>query len=141
MLFIILQFYSTQTSKYDEVPNPYMAIEKKNDHPEDFLSNQNLLSELRAHMDVYIQIKMPSRALKMLLLNRDQLKRNKISSVVLYNLLLETYVSNARLEKTLETYRLMKLNSIHPNSRTYALMFEMIAKMKNEDKQKGKQLI
>lgn len=132
-----------QISKYDEVPNPCTAITivKKKDHHEDSFSSQNLIFQLRAHMDVYIQIQMPSRAFKMLMLNKDQLKRSKISAVAVYNLLLETHVSNARLEKALEIYRLMKAHSVESNSRTYAFMFEMIGRMKNDEKRIGEWII
>jgi len=89
-------------------------------------------------MDVYIQIQMPNRAFKMLMLNKDKLKHSKISTVALYNLLMETYVSNGRLEKALEIYRLMKINSVEPNPRTYAFLFEIIGRMKNDEKRTGK---
>lgn len=92
-------------------------------------------------MDVYIQIQMPSRAFKMLMLNKDQLKRSKISAVALYNLLLETYVFNARLDKALEIYRLMKVHSVEPNPRTYAFMLEMIGRMKNNERRIGEWII
>ncbi|KAL6424002.1 hypothetical protein ACFW04_009726 [Cataglyphis niger] len=123
----------TQISKYDEIPNPCTVVKKK-DYQEDSFSSQNLIFQLRAHMDVYIQIQMPSRAFNLLMLNKDQLKESKISAVALYNLLLETYVSNARLEKAFEIYRLMKVHSVEPNPRTYAFMLEMIGRMKNEEK-------
>lgn len=90
-------------------------------------------------MDVYVQIQMPSRAFKMLMLNKDQLKRSNISAITLYNLLMETYVSNGRLEKALEIYRLMKMNSVESNPRTYAFMFEMLGRMKSDEKRIGKQ--
>ncbi|XP_072762976.1 DNA-directed RNA polymerase, mitochondrial [Anoplolepis gracilipes] len=126
----------TQISKYDDVPNPSTAITvvKKKDH-EDSLSSQNLRPQLQAHMDVYIQIQMPNRAFEMLMLNRNQLKHNNISAVTLYNLLLETHASNARLEKVFEIYRLMKVNSVKSNPQTYVFMFEMIGKIKNDEKQ------
>ncbi|XP_029176910.1 DNA-directed RNA polymerase, mitochondrial isoform X2 [Nylanderia fulva] len=122
--------------KHDEIPNPStgLSMTTKKDHNEDSLSGQNLISQLQAHMDVYIQIGMSSRAFKMLMLNKDQLKRSNISPVTLYNLLMETYVSNSRLEKVFEIYRLMKVESVRPNRRTYALMFEMIGRMKNDEK-------
>lgn len=81
---------------------------------------------------------MPNRAFKMLMLNKDKLKHSKISAVALYNLLVETYVSNGRLEKALEIYRLMKINSVEPNSRTYAFLFGIIGRMKNDEKRTGK---
>ncbi|XP_011259925.2 DNA-directed RNA polymerase, mitochondrial isoform X1 [Camponotus floridanus] len=125
----------TQISKYDEVSNPSaITAPKKEDHSEDSLSTRNLISHLRAHMDVYIQIQMPHRAFKILMLNKDKFKHSKISIIALYNLLMETYVSNGHLEKALEIYRLMKINSVEPNPRTYAFLFEIIGRMKNEEK-------
>lgn len=84
---------------------------------------------------------MPSRASKMLMLNKDQLKRSNISAVSLYNLLIETYVSNNRLEKALEIYKLMKINSVEPNPQTYAFLLEIIGRMKSNEKQTGKWII
>lgn len=80
---------------------------------------------------------MPNRAFKMLMLYKDQLKRNHISAVTLYNLLMENYVSNACLEKTFEIYRLMKVNSVEPNPQTYAFMLEMIGRIKSDEKRAG----
>lgn len=114
---------------------------KKKDYQEDSFFSQNLIFQLRAHMDVYIQIQMPSKAFNLLMLNKDQLKGSKISAVALYNLLLETYVSNARLEKAFEIYRLMKEHSVEPNPRTYAFMLEMIGRMKNDKKRIGEWII
>lgn len=122
--------------KHDEVPDPSTALTvmTKKNHDEDLIFDQNLIFQLQAHIDVYIQIGMSSRAFKMLMSNKAQLQRSNVSAVALYNLFLETYVSNARLEKVFETYRLMKVNSVEPNARTYALMLEMIGRMKNDEK-------
>lgn len=100
------------------------------------LSDHNLISQLLALMDIYIQINMPQKAFK--LLNKNSLKHSKVSSIALYNLLLNTHVSNAHVEKAFEIYRRIKMNSVPPDFRTYALMFEIIGRIKNQEKRAGK---
>lgn len=87
-------------------------------------------------MDIYIQINMPQKAFK--LLNKNHFKRSKVSAATPYNLLLNTHVSNAHVEKAFEIYRIMKMNSVSPDFQTYALMFEIIGRIKNQEKRAGK---
>ncbi|KYQ53912.1 DNA-directed RNA polymerase, mitochondrial [Trachymyrmex zeteki] len=101
---------------------------------EDCPSDHNLISELLAHMDVYIQIDMPHKAFKLLTSYKNHFKKNKVFPIVLYNLLLRTHVSNAHMEKVFEIYRTIKEDSVQPNFETYALMFEIIGKIKNQVK-------
>lgn len=98
----------------------------------------DLVSQVLAHMDVYIQINMPQKALKLLMVNRTHFKSSKTSTVALYNLLLKAHVSSGHVEKAFEIYRIMKTGSVKPNFETYALMFEIIGRIKNKDKRAGK---
>ncbi|XP_018344252.1 PREDICTED: DNA-directed RNA polymerase, mitochondrial isoform X2 [Trachymyrmex septentrionalis] len=91
---------------------------------------QNIL----AHIDVYIQINMSHKAFKLLTSNKNHLKKCKVSPAPLYNLLLKTHISNAHVEKAFEIYRTLKEDSIQPNCETYALMFEIIGRIKNQVK-------
>lgn len=133
-------FFSVQISKYDKVSNSYAAIPfmSETDKFEIRLSDNNLISQILAHMDVYVQINVPHKAFKMLLSNKQDLKQSKVSAVVLYNLLLKTHVSNAHVEKAFEIYRIMKEDSVQPNFQTYAHMLEIIGRIKNQEKQAGK---
>lgn len=112
------------------------TIEK--DPLEEFASDRYLKFQLLAYMDVYIQMGMSHKALNILTQKKAQFKRGKVSIAEMYNLLLESYVSQAYPEKAFHIYRLMKTDSVQPDPQTYALMFEMIAKMKNREKQIGK---
>ncbi|KAL0128377.1 hypothetical protein PUN28_003577 [Cardiocondyla obscurior] len=126
-----------QTLKHDVPSNLHSIIPFKineTDHSEN-LSDYNLVSQLSAHMDVYIQNNMPQKAFKLLMLNKNYLKHSKVSVALLYNLLLKNHVSNMHGEKAFEIYKIMKMNSVQPNSQTYALMLEIIGKMKNREKQ------
>jgi len=129
-----------QTPKYDIASNSNAKIPFTNETNqfENRPFDHTLISQLLAHMDVYIQINMPHKAFKLLMLNKSYLKRNKISTVPLYNLLLKTHVSNAHVEKAFETYRIMKADSVQPNFETYVLMFEIIGRIKNQEKRTGK---
>lgn len=131
-----------QTSKYDKTSytNSYATIPftSETDKFETRLSDHNLISQLLAHMDVYVQINMPHKAFKMLMSNKKDLEHSKVSAVVLYNLLLKTHVSNAHVEKAFEIYRIMKEDSVQPNFQTYAYMLEIIGRIKNQEKRTGK---
>ncbi|XP_018368910.1 PREDICTED: DNA-directed RNA polymerase, mitochondrial isoform X2 [Trachymyrmex cornetzi] len=101
---------------------------------ENRLFDHNLISQLLAHIDVYIQINMPHKAFKLLTSNKNHIKKGKVSPVSLYNLLLKTHISNAHVEKAFEIYRTLKEDSVQPNFETYALMFEIIGRIKNQVK-------
>lgn len=123
------------TPKCHMTPNSFTKIpftsevDKFDNH-----SGEILISQLLVHMDVFIQIKMPHKAFKMLMSKKSYLKRNEASAVSLYNLLLKTHVSNAHVEKAFEIYRIMKEESVQPNFDTFALMFEIIERIKNKEK-------
>ncbi|XP_020292471.1 DNA-directed RNA polymerase, mitochondrial isoform X2 [Pseudomyrmex gracilis] len=127
----------TQTSRYNKVQSTHVAIPftMEKDTLEDFISDRYLKFQLLAYIDVYIQSGMSHKALNILTQKKAQLKRGKVLIAEMYNLLLDSYVSHAHLEKAFHIYRLMKTDSVQPNPQTYALMFEMIAKMKNREKQ------
>ncbi|EGI66288.1 PREDICTED: DNA-directed RNA polymerase, mitochondrial [Acromyrmex echinatior] len=124
-----------QIPKY-ESSTSYATIPFTNelDSLENRLSGHNLISQLLAHIDVYIQINMPHKAFKLLTSNKNRIKKGKVSPVSLYNLLLKTHVSNAHVEKAFEIYRTLKEDSVQPNFKTYALMFEIIVRIKNQVK-------
>lgn len=128
-------FSSMQTPKYNMASNSYATIPFQNDI--DQFQNHNLIFQLFAHIDVYMQINMPHKAFKLLMLYKNHFKQGKISAVVLYNLLLKAHVSNTHMEKAFEIYRIMKVDSVQPNIQTYALMFEIIGRIKNQEKRAG----
>jgi len=70
------------------------------------------------------------------MLYKNHLEQGKISAM-LYNLLLKAHVSNTHMEKAFEIYRIMKEDSVQPNIQTYALMFEIIGRIKNQEKRAG----
>ncbi|KAG5325368.1 RPOM protein, partial [Pseudoatta argentina] len=121
--------------KYDSSTS-YATIPFTNelDSLENCLFDHNLISQLLAHIDVYVQINMPHKAFKLLTSNKNHIKKGKVSPVSLYNLLLKTHVSNAHVEKAFEIYRTLKEDSVQPNFETYALMFEIIGRIKNQVK-------
>ncbi|XP_012535388.1 DNA-directed RNA polymerase, mitochondrial isoform X2 [Monomorium pharaonis] len=125
-----------QTLKYDMTPNSYATIPfaSETDQPETYFSDANLISHLLAHMDIYTQINMPQKAFKLLTSNKNLLKRRKLPIVPFYNLLLKSHVSHRHMEKAFEIYRIMKVDSVQPNPQTYALMFEIIGKIKHLEK-------
>ncbi|XP_071557732.1 DNA-directed RNA polymerase, mitochondrial [Temnothorax nylanderi] len=125
-----------QTPKYNVTSNSYATIPFTNeaDQSEKRLSDHNLISQLLAHMDVYVQINMPHKAFKLLMLNKSHLKHSKVFAAALYNVLLNTHVSNAHVEKAFEIYRIMKVDSVKPNYQTYAFMFEIIGRIRNQEK-------
>lgn len=133
-------FFSVQTPRYDKASNSYATIPftSETDKFETRLSDYNLISQLLAHMDVYVQINMPHKAFKILMSNKKNIKNSKVSAVVLYNLLLKTHVSNTHVEKAFEIYRIMKEDSIQPNFQTYVYMLEIIERIKNQEKRAGK---
>ncbi|XP_018059905.1 PREDICTED: DNA-directed RNA polymerase, mitochondrial isoform X1 [Atta colombica] len=122
-----------QIPKYE---SSYATIPFTNepDSLENRLFDHNLISQLLAHIDVYIQINMPHKAFKLLTSNKNHIKKSKVSPVSLYNLLLKTHISNAHVEKAFEIYRTLKEDSVQPNFETYALMFEIIGTIKNQVK-------
>ncbi|XP_011867383.1 PREDICTED: DNA-directed RNA polymerase, mitochondrial isoform X2 [Vollenhovia emeryi] len=124
-----------QTPQY-VTSDSYAAIPFTNetDQSENQLSDYGLISQLLAHMDVYVQINMPHKAFKLLTLNKPHLKHSKVPTVALYNLLLKTHTSNTHVEKAFEIYKIMKVDSVKPNFETYALMFEIIARITNREK-------
>lgn len=128
-------FSSMQTPKYNTASNSYATIPFVSET--DQFQNHNLIFQLFAHMDVYIQINMPHKAFKLLMLYKNHFKPSKISAVVLYNLLLKAHVSNTHMEKAFEIYRIMKGDSVQPNIQTYALMLEIIGKIKDQEKRAG----
>lgn len=100
-----------------------------------------MVSQLLAHMDVYIQNGMLNQAFKILLFKRHYFKSSKISTVAIYNMLLEAYITKPHLEKIFEIYNLLKKDSVKPNAQTYALMFQIIGKMKAYRKQAGESFL
>lgn len=133
--------FSINTSKDDKILNQSTVIPftKENIHMfEDSLSDQDLLSQLIVHMDAYIHSGMSSKAYKMLMLYRKNLKCSKISTIAPYNLLIEAYTCNADLGKVYEIYNMIKVDSVKPDAQTYIYMLNTIATMKNKKKQIGK---
>ncbi|KAL6260323.1 hypothetical protein P5V15_007854 [Pogonomyrmex californicus] len=127
----IPEYEDTASNSYANIPFTYETIDSEN-----YFFEENMVSKLLAHMDVYIQINMPHKAFKMLSMNKDQFKHSKVSTIALYNLLLKNHVTKVQVEKSFELYRIIKADSVKPNSQTYVLMFEIIGKMKNKEKKR-----
>lgn len=129
-----------QKFKCDKIPSSTVMIPFKKEHDqfEDSISDQNLVNQLLAHMDVYIQNGMLNRAFKILMLKRQHLKSSNTPTIAVYNILMEAYVTKPYMEKVFEIYNLLNEDSVKPDAQTYALMFQVIGNMKAHKKQAGK---
>jgi len=129
--------FSTHASKSDKNSDSYATIPftKQKDVSEESLTDQNLVLQVLAYIDVYVKNKMLTKASKILTKNCDLLKRTNVSMP--YNLFIEYYVSNGNLAKIFEMYRVMKENSVTPGAQTYALMFQVIARLKQKESQES----
>lgn len=125
-----MQESSENTSPYATIP-----FTKQKDLFEDFHTDQNLVSQMLAYMDIYIQNKMLAKAFKTLIKNSNILKRS--NNPAPYNLFMEYYVSNRDLAKVFHVYQLLRDNSVTPDAQTYALLFQTIARMKHKENQEG----
>jgi len=104
----------------------------------DCISDNAVMSQLQAYIDIYIMNGMLQKAEKILMLGTKKLKQSKIKKTQLYNMLMEAYISHdMQLKKLLDLHSIMKTHFVQPNAETYVLLFKMIAKMKDHRKQKG----
>nr|XP_012230354.1 PREDICTED: DNA-directed RNA polymerase, mitochondrial [Linepithema humile] len=122
---------SSNESFYATIP-----FTKQKDIFEDSLTDQNLILQVLAYVDIYIQNKMLTKVSKILMKNSDLLKRTNIPTP--YNMFMEFYVSNRNMPKVFEIHQIMKENSITPDAQTYALMFQVIVRMKHKESQEEK---
>ncbi|EZA54613.1 DNA-directed RNA polymerase, mitochondrial [Ooceraea biroi] len=125
-----------QTSKCNKNFRSLIPFMKEKDKFEYSISDHNLMSQLLVYMDIYVQLRMPQKAQRILMQTIEQFKYSKVGTAPLYNLLIETHVSGAQLEKVLEIYEIMKTHSVQPNAKTYVLLLHMVAKIKNHKRRK-----
>lgn len=134
-IFFLFSMHAAASKSGNSDTYARIPFTKQKDIFEDFLTDQALMLQMLAYIDIYIQSKMLTKASKILMKNYDVLKRTNIPTP--FNLFMEYYVSNKNMAKVFEIYQIMKENSITPNAQTYAFMFQIILRMKHKESQAG----